>query len=255
MKSVQFKIMNTIALLFMLTMNTLAVTLPIAGKSTGELSDMYPNLFVPAGFTFAIWSAIYLLLIGFVVNQWAAKVEYSKLEKVGYLFLLNALCNGAWIFAWHYEYLALSILIMLGILLTLILLYLKLDIRYFNKEKVKWLVYVPISVYFGWISVATIANFTTLLVSLGWNGNPLSDDVWATIMLIIAVAIGLRMLHKKKDVFFAIVIAWASYGIYSKRVLDLNAIDGKIEHTAYIAMFVLIIGILLTFVLSVVKKK
>jgi len=30
--------------------------------STGDLSDLYPNLFTPAGLTFSIWGLIYLAL-------------------------------------------------------------------------------------------------------------------------------------------------------------------------------------------------
>jgi hypothetical protein len=60
-------IRNWLALILMLTVNTLANTLPINGYNTGQVSAFYPNLFVPDGFTFSIWSVIYLLLIGFVV--------------------------------------------------------------------------------------------------------------------------------------------------------------------------------------------
>ena len=63
------QVANIAGLLFVLTMNGLANALPIAGKTTGELSDLYPNLFVPAGITFSIWGVIYLLLIGFIIIQ------------------------------------------------------------------------------------------------------------------------------------------------------------------------------------------
>ena len=47
--------------------NGLANILPIGGKYTGELSDNIPNLFVPAGITFAIWGVIYVLILVFAV--------------------------------------------------------------------------------------------------------------------------------------------------------------------------------------------
>ncbi|MDZ7837626.1 MAG: hypothetical protein U5N58_06550 [Actinomycetota bacterium] len=49
--------------------NALANILPINNKATGELSDQYPNLFVPAGLTFSIWGLIYILLAIFIVYQ------------------------------------------------------------------------------------------------------------------------------------------------------------------------------------------
>ena len=63
------KYLNLIAFVFMITMNYLANALPLNGKTTGQLSDQYPNLFTPAGITFSIWGVIYLLLLVFIILQ------------------------------------------------------------------------------------------------------------------------------------------------------------------------------------------
>lgn len=240
----------------MLVMNTLAVTLPIAGKSTGELSDLYPNLFVPAGFTFAIWSIIYLLLIAFVIYQWVVNEEKSQLKAIGPLFLVNGICNGLWLVAWHYEYIWLSLLIMGGLLFTLIALYLRLNINYSNKENVRWLVHVPISVYLGWISIATVANVTTLLVSLKWTGGPLSQDSWASIMIVVAVILGALMLLRKRDVFYASVVAWATFGIFQKRSsVDLPSLpDAWTEHISQVGLLTISTAIILTVILTLISQ-
>lgn len=240
----------------MITMNTLAIVLPIGGKTTGELSDMYPNLFVPAGFTFSIWSVIYILLIGMIVYQWVYDEDKSKLKQIGPYLFLNTLFNGLWILAWHYLYIGLSLVIMLGLLGTLMMLYKKMNINYPAKQKIQWFVDVPISVYLGWISVATIANVTTLCVHLGWSGGPISQDVWASIMIIVAVALGLLMLKTKRDIFYGAVIAWAVYGIFSKRTsVDVaNMTDAAVEHTSQIGLFIMIIGLALTLVLTTVYR-
>ena len=249
------KIANTLGLLFMLVMNTLAITLPLGGKTTGELSDLYPNLFVPAGFTFAIWSVIYLLLIAFIVYEWIGSREKTQIDKIGPWFLINGLANGAWIVTWHYEIIVASIFIMLVLLGSLIMLYRNLNINYFGRHGVKWFVYVPISVYLGWISVATIANFTTVLIHFGWSGMGISEDVWATAVLLVAVVLGILMMYKHKDVFYAGIIAWASYGILSKRLADTVALDAKIEHTSQVAIYIMIIGILLTITLGILGER
>ena len=66
---VWLQILNIIALIGTLAVNALAVTLPINGKSTGELSDNIPVLFTPSGYVFSIWSLIYLGLIVFTIYQ------------------------------------------------------------------------------------------------------------------------------------------------------------------------------------------
>lgn len=232
----------------------LAVLLPIGGKTTGELSDLYPNLFVPVGFTFAIWSVIFLLLILFVVYFWINKDSDTYLKSIGLLFIVNALSNGLWLVFWHYEYVFICIFLMLVLLGSLIAMHRKLEISYFKKDSLPWLVSVPISVYLGWISVATIANVTVLFVSSGITNLGLGADTWAAIVLMVAVALALRMLYKYKDVFFALVVCWASFGIYSKRVGDVILEDARIEHTSYISMYILIVAILLTVVQSFIRK-
>ena len=62
-------IANIVAFLGVLAINYLAVQLPLGGMTTGALSDLYPNLFTPAGLTFSIRGLIYTALLGFVVRQ------------------------------------------------------------------------------------------------------------------------------------------------------------------------------------------
>ena len=50
--------------LAMITMNALANIVPIGGRTTGEVSENYTNLFAPTGLTFSIWGVIYLLSWG-----------------------------------------------------------------------------------------------------------------------------------------------------------------------------------------------
>ena len=63
------KIIAVIAYIGMVIVNFLATSLPINNRSTGAISDAYPNLFAPAGLTFSIWGLIYLLLAGYVIYQ------------------------------------------------------------------------------------------------------------------------------------------------------------------------------------------
>lgn len=245
--------LNVLGLIFMMTMNVLAVFLPLGGKTTGELSDLYPNLFVPAGFTFAIWSLIYILLITLVLYLWSSHGSTS-LSKVGPWLVLNMLCNGLWIVAWHYEQVIISLLIMLALLTTLLLMYTRLDIRYDEYQRKTWLAYVPVSVYLGWISVATIANFTTVLVHYNMEISPAADDVVASIMVGIAVVLGLTMLYRRKDIFYAGVIAWACYGILQKRTTDSVMLDKYTEHFSQVGLYVTVIGIVLTIVLGIVRR-
>jgi ABC-type xylose transport system permease subunit len=162
--------MNLIGFLGTVVVNGLSNALPFNGKTAGELSDQYPNLFVPAGLTFSIWGVIYILLAIFVVYGLivTTKNDTQKslfIENIGVLFFISCLANMGWIFAWHYEVVPLSVVIMLILLATLITIYLRLRIgRSDSPNTEKYLVHLPFSIYLGWITIATIANFTALLV-------------------------------------------------------------------------------------------
>lgn len=215
------QILNIVAFVAMVLVNGLADFLPINGKTTGELSNQYPNLFVPAPITFSIWAIIYGLLLLFCIYQGRTLFENEKkfpgkieeiVNRIGFRFILSCVLNMSWIFAWHYEQLVLSIIIMLALLLTLISIYRTVSL-YNQPGAQKWFVFVPFSVYLGWISVATIANITAYLVDIDWTAFGIAERTWAWIMIAIAIVLGLFMLIKKRNVFFALVIVWAITGI------------------------------------------
>ncbi|OPL09663.1 MAG: lantibiotic ABC transporter permease [delta proteobacterium ML8_F1] len=206
---------------FMIGMNILANALPINGLTTGEVSDNFENLFAPTGLTFSIWGLIYLFLGGYTLYQ--LKIMDSATShrrknifyKIGLLFCLSSVANGAWIAAWHYLKLDLSILLMAVILISLILTHRILD-RESLRGKDYWLIKAPFSLYFGWITVATIANVTSALVFYGWEGFGLSEPLWTVIILGVGMVIGILTLLRFKDPLYGGVLLWAYLGIYIK---------------------------------------
>lgn len=216
------KALVTAAFIIMVAVNAMANLLPINGVSTGDISDSFPNLFAPAGSTFAIWGLIYLLLAAYTVYQWSLPSPQSSLsthtmQNVRAYFIFSSLANAAWIFAWHYYVIWLSVLLMLVILISLI--YISQELSQSKLTTMDWiLVRLPFSVYFGWITVATIANLTVLLVDWGWSGFGLSPTVWTVIAIGLGLIIGMTAAFKQKDIAYALVIMWAYAGILNKHL-------------------------------------
>jgi hypothetical protein len=206
---------------FMITMNALANGLPLNGYTTAAVSDMYPNLFVPAGFTFSIWGIIYLLLLGYTVYStsllWKRNEANPFLKPVIYVanyFTLTCGLNGTWIMMWHLLHIELSLLFMLWLLATLILIYVKLQTHRYGLKGIQTLfLYIPFVVYLGWISVATIANTTALLVHYNWNGFGIDAVMWSCILITVAALLGAFFSIFRSDFFYTLVVAWALYGI------------------------------------------
>ena len=201
-----------------IVVNGLATALPLNGQTTGEISDRFEVFFVPAGYVFSIWGLIYLGLVAYAIYQ-ALPIQAGnpRLKRIGYLFALSSLANIAWIFLWHYEQFPLTLIAMLTLLASLIAIYLRLDIgRVRVPTAERWSVHVPFSIYLGWITVATIANVTSLLDYLNWSGWGISPEVWAVIMLIAGVVIASAVSLTRRDVAYLLVLIWAFLGIAVK---------------------------------------
>ena len=204
------KILNIAAFAIMILMNYLANALPLGGKTTGELSAQYPNLFVPAGLTFSIWGIIYLLLLGFCLLQFMAQ-NRAVVNAIGWLFAVSCILNAFWIVAWHYEFPGLSLIIMILLLATLVMI---------NHRLIPFaggITKAAFGIYLGWICIATIANTTALLVAVNWQGWGIGEEAWAVIMVFAGAVITLLVLHKYRNPFTGLVVIWALTGIIIAR--------------------------------------
>jgi hypothetical protein len=218
------QILNIISFVGVIIVNGLADFLPINGQTTGQVSDQYPNEFVPAPITFSIWLVIYSLVFLFCIYQGSTLFEKAKdtmdkkervVEVVGYRFIISCLLNMAWIVTWHYHLLGLSVLIMLALLVTLISIFERVHAAAtYAGNKARWFVYAPFSIYLGWISIATIANIAALLVSIGWKGGNISEWMWACIMMVVGTILGILMLLRRNNSFYALTVVWALFGIF-----------------------------------------
>ena len=207
-----------LSVIAVIVINGLANVLPFNGLTTGEVSDRFQVYFVPAGYVFSIWGLIYVGLIAFAIYQaLPAQRENPRLRGIGALFTLSCVANVAWLFLWHYEVFPLTLVAMLSLLLLLIAIYLRLGIgRVHIRAAEKWLVHIPFSIYLGWITVATIANVTSLLDYLNWSGWGISPEIWTVIMLVAAVGIASAVSLTRGDVAYMLVIVWAFAGIAVK---------------------------------------
>ena len=210
--------MQVLNLLATIALNALANILPINGRTTGGVSDSVPVLFTPAGYVFSIWSVIYVGLLCFAVYQLLpARRGEELLQRVGYWFVVSCICNMVGLFLWHYERFPLTLVTMSGLLVSLLMLYVRLGIgvRWVSASE-KLLVHLPFSICLGWISVATIANVSVVLYALEWNGFGLSPEIWTILVLVVGAALGIGMIVLRRDVAYPLVLVWAFLGILAR---------------------------------------
>jgi hypothetical protein len=217
-KDITRQIVTAVAIVATIIVNIAANALPLNNIPTNEISDSFPLLITPAGYVFAIWGVIYLGLIAYGIYQLLpAQRENPRLRKVGYVLAWSCLANILWLFVWHYgfetSWFWLTEVFMLALLLLLIVTYLRLETGVTKVSTAEqWALRVPISIYLGWISIATIANTTITLYYFGWTGEQIAP--WLTVLLLlVGAALGVLMAFRHGDVAYVLVLVWAFIGI------------------------------------------
>ena len=212
--------LTVITFLVTLAVNSAANALPINGQRTAEISDRFAVFVIPAGYVFAIWGLIYVLLAGFTAYQARpSKREDPVLRSLGWLPALSGVLNTAWLLLFQYEVFALTVPVMVGLLLTLITIHLRLWARRDALHGAAyWLVRAPFSVYLGWITVATIANFAQAGAALGFDAFGIAPQLVAAVVLLVGLAIAVRFVTRFRDAAYGSVIVWAYAGIVVKEI-------------------------------------
>lgn len=218
MKRFQYPIINTIVLIVTLFINYWSNTGAINGKTIAGISQQNENLFTPAGYAFAIWGVIYLVLIGLVIYQWVLAFNHQKepLRQIGYYLALANLLNASWVIVWLSEYLLLSV----GVMISLLIILTVLSIRLSNWETNKvnfWFVKLPIYLYQGWIIVALVANSSAFLTSIGFDLG-IANRIWALILLVVATFIYIFETLKLKQVVSIMIGIWGILAVGIKQL-------------------------------------
>ncbi|TKH44613.1 hypothetical protein C1I60_09050 [Paenibacillus terrae] len=212
-RSHPFKWWNILAFIAVIVVNILASTLPIGGRSTAAVSNMYPTLLTPAGYAFSIWSVIYLLLGCFVVYQaTSAGQNKTSVQSIGIFFILSCIFNIIWIFLWQYVYVELCVIVIILYLLSLAVVYVRTRTPQPTLGEM-WFVKLPFSLNLGWVTVATIINITVALKKNEWSGWGISDTTWAIIILVVGTVLAIMVSFPYRDSIYPLVFVWAYVAI------------------------------------------
>jgi len=209
-----------------IVLNAAANIVPLNGQTTGEISDRFQVFVVPAGYVFSIWGLIYVGQLAFVLyTLWPRNREDPLLRRMGLLPAAVAILNGLWIVLWHYEVFPLTVVVMVGLLVSLIALYQRAGFDRTARPGPgglrgadRWLVQVPFSLYLGWITVATIANVATVGQWAGVSTFGVPPELVAAVVLAVGLVIAATVLLRTADVTYGAVIIWAYVGIVVKEL-------------------------------------
>ena len=202
--------LNTVLFAAMVLVNALAEIVPLGGKTTGEISALYPNLFTPAPPAFSLWGLIYLLLLLFILYQWRRGEKPAQaLREVGPWFVVSCLMNIGWVLCWHFGAVTASPLCMAGLLVSLLVIERSLSIERHGGLLRRWGAELGFSLYCGWIIAASIANVSAVLVKLGWDGFGCSDTFWTVLMLAVGLLLTVGAMQSIGRCGIGLGVLWA----------------------------------------------
>lgn len=229
-----YAIFNFLSVILVLVVNGLSQSQRWNNTTVGEISANFGNYFTPASYAFSIWGLIFLMLIGYSLFQirraFFSEKESPFIEQTGWWFALANLLNASWVVAFTFDQIALSVLIMLGILFSLLKVILRTNMQRWDAPiEVIAFVWWPVCIYAGWIAVATIANVSAFLVSIDMGGGELTQIVWTMVMITIAVIVNVLMVWLRNLREFAAVGIWALVAIFMKH-------KDSLESVAYYAL-------------------
>lgn len=216
------QIVNGVALVATIVMNYLSNTGAFNGNTMKTVSDRYHNYFTPAGYAFSIWGLIYLGLLGFVIytgrelftSKTSEDAGNDYVLKIGWWFFISCVCNSFWVVAWLYDYIGLSVILMLILFFSLLKIVvdtrMELDFHPFKKYL---FIFWPFAIYAGWITVALIADIAAWLTKINWNGWNVPAVTWAVIMIVIAAVVNLLMIFSRNLREYGAVAIWALVAI------------------------------------------
>jgi hypothetical protein len=214
MKTLRF--LNVAAMIATLIINALSQIVPFNNQTSAQIANSFDNnYFLPANYVFSIWSVIYLGLIAFAFYQ--ARNDNRIVRSFGVWFIVSCVANSVWLFMFHWNLFALSMIPMVLLLVSLVMMYRKAHAPGMTLTTgERWCIAAPISIYLGWITVATIANGTYVLLDMQWDGFGIAYETWGAIMIVVGGLVGGAFAFLNRDAIYAGVIVWAFAGILAR---------------------------------------
>ncbi len=233
------QIANILVLLITIAANYLLNALQPWGYSVGDISAKYQNLFTPASYAFAIWGVIYLSLLSFVVYQslslFGKRTDDSIVQRIGWSFVVANLGNVAWLLIWLSDSVGLSLVLMLVIFVALLKIFIndKIALPDASTRHIAF-VWWPFSLYFGWITVALVANIAAYLTSIGWQAVAFGETAFTIFVLLVVATIYLFMVWKRNTRLYGLVGVWALVAIAVRHF-------NEVQQIAWVALALAII--------------
>lgn len=218
-------------------------TVGMTGSDVGGTANDNETIIQPAGFAFSIWGLIYTLLFIWIIYQFFSKKDKSAItERLKFWPIINFLLNGVWIFVFTQGWLLASVIVIAALLYTLAEIFSSI-----SETNYQWFDRFPFSMYFAWVTLATIVNIFT---SVTGNGIEtilgMGELTWTILILIVAGVLGIAIALIFKDWLYPLVLIWPLFGIYAE--------SSDVAAGLNITLLAVSIALVITAIVVIVRK-
>ncbi|UFH55452.1 tryptophan-rich sensory protein [Spirosoma sp. KNUC1025] len=244
----------------LIVMNYLSNAGAFGGRTNSDISHQYQTLITPAGYAFSIWGLIFLGLLAFAIYQaLPSQRTNSRFRAIGWWVVLNAFCNAIWSPLFNTEHIGLALIVILVMLFSLVVIeqhllerthipIIEIDPDATLPEVAAtpmetWLARIPFSIYFGWLTVATILNVAVYLKATDFSLMGLGEQTWAIAILIVGLLVGAIVFNRFRSVAYILVFTWA-YAAIAVEQSGYSQIQLIAGAGAVVAVVLAIVGLL-----------
>ncbi len=222
MKPKLLALLTSLSLFMMVASCVVSVTTSFGGQSVASGTNSAQSLIVPAGYAFSIWTPIYLGLLIYAILQLLPRNWHNpRYQKANPWVIVNAWSNALWLPAASFGMVWLTVGFIIPMLVSLVFINHHLQIGRVKVPAAEaWLVRLPMSIYFGWVTLATALNIAAYLVDIGWDGGFLAPEIWTVVIMAVAFGIAMVVYLKVANLAYILVVVWAFAAIAVARAND-----------------------------------
>ncbi|ACL39681.1 conserved hypothetical protein [Pseudarthrobacter chlorophenolicus A6] len=177
-----------------------------------------PSMVLPAGYSFSIWTPIYAGLFSHAIYQaLPAQRRDPLLRRTGYPLACAVGLSGFWV--WTQDIPGLELCLIAATTAAALTAYVRAAPEQHSEAKPestrdRWLVRIPLAMFSGWITVATVAGGAEAIIATGLRAPWPGAEAWSTAALAAAggAASAIAWLRPISSAY-AGAVAWGLAGV------------------------------------------
>lgn len=191
----------------------------------GGSFEQDPSLIQPAVYAFFVWGPIFLLSVVYGVYQLLpANRQNPLLKRIGWFTAAAYLFNGLLI--WSGGQISGQVLVVLMLTSLAIAFFFLTRRGAVSKAGERWLVALPVSLFFGWITAATVVGASQTFILLGLPAGGAAEALFGAGLLLLGalfassvILVGRRG-APQTYVTYAVTVLWALVAVAANQLFD-----------------------------------